>query len=93
MVFMVFGLAVFVAGRKVYRYKKLGGSPLTRVAQVVVAAVRNSNLRLPDDTSALYEYDEVPSSAEDNFKIKHTSQFRLSPTELAKHKMRPPLWF
>ncbi|KAF0929686.1 hypothetical protein E2562_023034, partial [Oryza meyeriana var. granulata] len=33
-----FGLAMFVAGRRVYRYKKLGESPLTRVSQVVVAA-------------------------------------------------------
>jgi solute carrier family 15 (peptide/histidine transporter), member 3/4 len=31
MAFAVLGLAVFVAGRKVYRYKKLEGSPLTRV--------------------------------------------------------------
>ncbi|CAN6305659.1 unnamed protein product [Urochloa humidicola] len=51
MLLMVSGLAVFVAGRKVYRYKKLGGSPLTRVAQVVVAAVRNYRLVLPEDAS------------------------------------------
>jgi peptide/histidine transporter 3/4 len=51
MLLMVSGLAVFVAGRKVYRYKKLGGSPLTSVAQVVVAAVRNYRLVLPEDTS------------------------------------------
>jgi peptide/histidine transporter 3/4 len=75
-VFMLCGLAAFAAGRRVYRYKELRGSPLTRVAQVVVAAVRNCNLRLPDDTSALYEYEVPSSSAEDNFKIKHTSQFR-----------------
>ncbi|CAN6311660.1 unnamed protein product [Urochloa humidicola] len=53
MLLMVSGLAVFVAGRKVYRYKKLGGSPLTRVAQVVVAAVRNYRLVLPEGTSGI----------------------------------------
>ncbi|KAM0911168.1 hypothetical protein ACQ4PT_013672 [Festuca glaucescens] len=65
-----FGLAVFVAGRKVYRYKPLGagGSPLTRVTQVVVAAVRNCRLELPDDASALYENGIVG---------RHTSQFRF----------------
>ncbi|XP_022678548.1 protein NRT1/ PTR FAMILY 8.3 isoform X1 [Setaria italica] len=53
MVLMVCGLVVFVAGRKVYRYKKLGGSPLTSVAQVVVAAVRNYHLVLPGDASGI----------------------------------------
>uniref|UniRef100_A0A453SGI8 Peptide transporter PTR2 n=1 Tax=Aegilops tauschii subsp. strangulata TaxID=200361 RepID=A0A453SGI8_AEGTS len=64
-----FGLAVFVAGGKIYRYKPLGvgGSPLTRVSQVVVAAARNRRLELPDDISALHEH----GGAE------HTSQFRF----------------
>uniref|UniRef100_A0ACD5UVQ1 Uncharacterized protein n=1 Tax=Avena sativa TaxID=4498 RepID=A0ACD5UVQ1_AVESA len=54
-VIMAFGLAVFVAGRKLYRYKRMSGSPFTRVFQVVVVAVRNYRLELPDDTTALYE--------------------------------------
>jgi len=66
-------LAVFVAGRKVYRYQKVGGSPLTTVSQVVVAAVRNYHLELPEDCSALHE---VPSTTEGNCRIQHTSQFR-----------------
>ncbi|OQU92019.1 hypothetical protein SORBI_3001G275800 [Sorghum bicolor] len=75
MVFMVFGLAAFVAGRKVYRYKKLSGSPLTRVAQVVVAAVRNCHLQLPEDTSALHHDTFFP--AEPNFKTEAARQFRF----------------
>ncbi|KAJ1295853.1 hypothetical protein BS78_01G254600 [Paspalum vaginatum] len=73
---MVCGLAAFAAGRRLYRYKKLrGSSPLTRVAQVVVAAVRNCSLGLPDDCSALYE---LPSSpAEHDCKIKPTRRFRF----------------
>ncbi|CAM0910053.1 unnamed protein product [Alopecurus aequalis] len=69
-VLLGFGLAVFVAGRKVYRYKPLGvgGSPLTRVCQVVVAAARNCRLQLPDDASVLHE----------NGRAGHdTSQFRF----------------
>ncbi|XP_039826327.1 protein NRT1/ PTR FAMILY 8.3-like isoform X2 [Panicum virgatum] len=56
MVLMMSGLAVFVAGRKVYRYKQLGVSPLTRVAQVVVAAVRNYRVVLHEDTSGGIEH-------------------------------------
>ncbi|CAL4932626.1 unnamed protein product [Urochloa decumbens] len=73
-VFMVSGLSVFIAGRKVYRYQKVGGSPLARVSQVVVAAVRNYDLVLPEDYSALHE---VPSPTDGNYKIQHTSQFRF----------------
>ncbi|KAM3192393.1 hypothetical protein ACQJBY_069553 [Aegilops geniculata] len=62
-----FGLAVFIAGARIYRYKPLGrgGSPLARVLQVVVAATRNCRLELPDDSSALHENDRG----------EHTSQF------------------
>ncbi|XBI01919.1 hypothetical protein VPH35_130579 [Triticum aestivum] len=64
-----FGLAVFVSGGKIYRYRPLGvgGSPLTRVSQVVVVAARNCRLELPDDTSALHE----------NGNAQHTGQFRF----------------
>ncbi|KAF8674873.1 hypothetical protein HU200_048007 [Digitaria exilis] len=58
----------------VYRYKKLVGSPLKRVTQVVVAAVRNYNLRLPEDCADLHE---VPVTTEQNCKIQHTQQFRF----------------
>uniref|UniRef100_A0ACD5X5N3 Uncharacterized protein n=1 Tax=Avena sativa TaxID=4498 RepID=A0ACD5X5N3_AVESA len=67
-VLMAFGLAVFVAGGKVYRYKRTDGSPFTRVFQVVVAAVRNCRLELPDDVSALHEYGGAVGGH-------HTSQF------------------
>lgn len=73
MVLMVFGLTVFVTGKKIYRYKKLGASPLKRVSQVVVAALRNYRLKLPDDISALHG---VPSLAGANCKTEHTNQFR-----------------
>uniref|UniRef100_A0A0D3HAI9 Major facilitator superfamily (MFS) profile domain-containing protein n=1 Tax=Oryza barthii TaxID=65489 RepID=A0A0D3HAI9_9ORYZ len=69
-----FGLALFFAGRKVYRYKKQGGSPLTRVSQVVVAAVRNHRLKLPDDSSLLHE---VPKVTEDDYRTQLTTQFRF----------------
>ena len=59
---IVFGLVAFVAGRRVYRYKKLEGSPLKRVTQVVVAAVRNYRVVLPEDTSG----------------IEHSRQFRYA---------------
>uniref|UniRef100_A0A0E0B750 Major facilitator superfamily (MFS) profile domain-containing protein n=1 Tax=Oryza glumipatula TaxID=40148 RepID=A0A0E0B750_9ORYZ len=70
-VVMAFFLAVFFAGSTVYRYRPVGGSPLTGVCQVVVAAVRKWHLVLPDDSSLLYE----PQVAD--HRIKHTDQFRF----------------
>uniref|UniRef100_A0ACD5WDM8 Uncharacterized protein n=4 Tax=Avena sativa TaxID=4498 RepID=A0ACD5WDM8_AVESA len=68
-VLMGFGLAVFVAGGKVYRYRRMSGSPFTRVFQVLVVAVRNCRLELPDDTTALSLYADGRAA--------HTSQFRF----------------
>lgn len=94
-VLIVFCLAVFVAGSRVYRFRKLGVSPLKSLSQVVVAAVRKSHLQLPDDTSLLYELTSSPSGTESNHKIQHTDQFRfldkaaivLPPTD--KQRMAP----
>uniref|UniRef100_A0A0E0QVL1 Major facilitator superfamily (MFS) profile domain-containing protein n=1 Tax=Oryza rufipogon TaxID=4529 RepID=A0A0E0QVL1_ORYRU len=74
MLLMGFGLSMFVAGRRVYRYRKLGRSPLTRVSQVVVAAARNHRLKLPDDSSLLHE---LPSLTEGGYRIQHTTRFRF----------------
>uniref|UniRef100_A0A0E0M709 Major facilitator superfamily (MFS) profile domain-containing protein n=1 Tax=Oryza punctata TaxID=4537 RepID=A0A0E0M709_ORYPU len=74
MLLLGFGLAVFITGRRMYRYKKLGGSPLTRVFQVLVAAVRNHRLNLPDDSSLLHELPGVP---EGDYRTQHTNQFRF----------------
>lgn len=74
MILMSLGFTVFVAGRRMYRYKKLGESPMKRVSQVVVAAARNCCLELPDDCSALHQ---LPSPSEATFKVDHTNQFRF----------------
>ncbi|XP_040384278.1 protein NRT1/ PTR FAMILY 8.3-like isoform X2 [Oryza brachyantha] len=75
MLLMGFSLAMFVAGRRVYRYRKLGGSPLTRVSQVVVAAARNHRMKLPDDSSLLHELPRLNDG--DHYRVQHTTQFRF----------------
>ncbi|KAL0927289.1 hypothetical protein M5K25_001452 [Dendrobium thyrsiflorum] len=53
------GLAVsvliFVAGTPFYRHKPLAGSPFTKMAQVVVAAMRKWRATLPADPKELHE--------------------------------------
>ncbi|KAH0939609.1 hypothetical protein HID58_007070, partial [Brassica napus] len=48
-VFMGLATASFFFGTPLYRFQKPRGSPITRACQVLVAAYRNMNLRLPEE--------------------------------------------
>ncbi|EER91805.1 protein NRT1/ PTR FAMILY 8.3 [Sorghum bicolor] len=74
-VLMLICFPAFLAGSRVYRFRKMGVSPLTSILQVVVAAVRKWHVKLPDDSSLLYEQASSPSTTE--HKNKHTNQFRF----------------
>ncbi|XBH53843.1 hypothetical protein VPH35_076257 [Triticum aestivum] len=76
-VLMALGLAVFVGGSRVYRFRKLRASPFTSICQVLVAAVRKWHVQLPDDTSPLYEPTSSSSAPESSHNIQHTNQFRF----------------
>lgn len=60
---MAMGIAVcsFFSGTRLYRHQKLGGSPLTRIAQVLVASFRKWNIPVPRDKSGLYEVQDKES--------------------------------
>ncbi|KAL7195215.1 hypothetical protein ACSBR1_035435 [Camellia fascicularis] len=52
---MATSVVIFCIGRPFYRYRKLTGSPLTPMLQVVVAAIRKRNLPRVSDPAELYE--------------------------------------
>lgn len=79
-VLMLICLPVFLAGSRVYRSRKMGLSPLKRIFQVVVAAVWKRHMKLPVDRSLLYETTNLPYATDTSHKIKHTSEFRYTPT-------------
>ncbi|XP_048545146.1 protein NRT1/ PTR FAMILY 8.3-like [Triticum urartu] len=69
------GLSCLVAASRTYRFQRTRGSPLTRVCQVVVAAVRKFSVDTPADSSLLYDMLEddhvgVP-------RIEHTTDLRF----------------
>lgn len=72
---MAASLAVFLLGRRYYRYRVPEGSPLTPLLQVLVAAFRNRRLPLPDDDAELYEV-RRPQSGKMRL-LCHTYQLRF----------------
>ncbi|XP_020104166.1 protein NRT1/ PTR FAMILY 8.3-like isoform X2 [Ananas comosus] len=76
-VFMAMAIGSFFIGSKIYRFQKPGGSPIIRVCQVVVAAVRKWSLDLPHDSSLLYELPGKTSAIEGSRKLEHTSELEF----------------
>ncbi|ESW29333.1 hypothetical protein PHAVU_002G061900 [Phaseolus vulgaris] len=69
---IVVALLVFLWGTRKYRFKKLVGSPLTQIAEVLVAAMRKRKLELPSDSSMLFnDYDTKKQT------MPHSKQFRF----------------
>ncbi|CAO2193219.1 unnamed protein product [Urochloa humidicola] len=69
--------ALFFAGTPMYRHRLPGGSPLTRVAQVLVAAFRKRNAGFGSGGFVgLYEVAGTKSAVRGSAKIEHTDDFR-----------------
>ncbi|XP_047942293.1 protein NRT1/ PTR FAMILY 5.2-like isoform X2 [Salvia hispanica] len=66
-------IVVFIFGTRYYRHKLPPGSPLTRMARVLVATVRKWGAVVPNDPKQLYELplDEYSSSGQ--FRLDHSS--------------------
>lgn len=75
---MAIAVVSFFSGTRLYRYQKPGGSPLTRIIQVLVASVRKYKVKVPEDKSLLYETaDTESSSIQGSRKLDHTNEFRF----------------
>ncbi|CAO1942691.1 unnamed protein product [Urochloa humidicola] len=91
-------VAVFLAGTAAYQsHQPPGGSPITRVAQVVAAAVRKWRVEAPEDAAELHECegDDGMSAIQGSRRLAHTDQFRFldkAAVETAGDKARPSPW-
>ncbi|XP_065881805.1 protein NRT1/ PTR FAMILY 4.5-like [Euphorbia lathyris] len=80
--FIICTLAVFFAilflcmGKSLYRHDSPQGSPITRFAQVFVAAIRNRELPIPESSHELHEIYDKKAGKQCEI-IKRTDQFRL----------------
>lgn len=73
---MAIAVGSFFSGTRLYRNQKPGGSPLTRICQVIVASWRKRRVNVPEDTSVLYETTDAKSAIVGSRKLDHTKDFR-----------------
>ncbi|XWS69434.1 hypothetical protein CRYUN_Cryun04dG0178600 [Craigia yunnanensis] len=74
--FMGLAIGSFFSGTPLYRFQKPGGSPITRMCQVLVASFRKWNLKVPEDSSLLYETGDKHSAIEGSRKLDHSDELK-----------------
>ncbi|XP_058079793.1 protein NRT1/ PTR FAMILY 8.3-like isoform X3 [Magnolia sinica] len=72
--FMGLAIGSFFSGTILYRFQKPGGSPITRMCQVVVASLRKWNVEVPHDSSLLYEVQDKTSAIGGSRKLEHSDE-------------------
>ncbi|KAL7136301.1 hypothetical protein ABFS83_10G020600 [Erythranthe nasuta] len=72
---MALAVVSFFSGTRLYRKQRPGGSPLTRICQVIVASFRKVGVDVPKDKFDLYETEEEHESAvKGSRKLEHTEK-------------------
>ncbi|XP_015583674.1 protein NRT1/ PTR FAMILY 8.1-like isoform X1 [Ricinus communis] len=71
---MAIAVMTFFSGIKLYRNQRPGGSPLTRICQVIVASLRKFRVQVPKDESLLFETSDEESAVKGSRKLDHTEQ-------------------
>ncbi|KAL0419484.1 UNVERIFIED_CONTAM: protein NRT1/ PTR FAMILY 4.6 [Sesamum radiatum] len=70
------GFIILAFGKNFYLFQPLADSPIVRISQVILAAVHNRHLDLPENSDELYEIDDKERDTSED-KLLHTNQFRF----------------
>jgi solute carrier family 15 (peptide/histidine transporter), member 3/4 len=76
-ILLLFSTLVFLLGTPLYRHKLPSGSPLTRMVQVFVAAMRKWKLNVPNDSKELHDLSIEEYTSKGRYRINHSSSLRL----------------
>ncbi|KAF8032590.1 hypothetical protein BT93_D1489 [Corymbia citriodora subsp. variegata] len=74
---LALSILVFLVGTPSYRHKAPSGSPLTRIAQVLVASIRKQKLPVLSDPKELYELRLEQYAELKKFPINHSTSLRF----------------
>ncbi|KAK9749809.1 hypothetical protein RND81_02G151900 [Saponaria officinalis] len=72
--FMGIAAVSFLSGTFMYRFQRPGGSPSTRICQVIVASLLKRKLEVPRDVGLLYEIPDQHSAIAGSRKLEHTEE-------------------
>lgn len=73
---LAISIMVFIFGTKYYRQKAPVGSPCTRIAQVLVAAIKKWRVTVPIDPKELYDLKLEEYTNSKTFRIDHSNSLR-----------------
>ncbi|KAF2618583.1 hypothetical protein F2Q68_00041496 [Brassica cretica] len=73
---MVIAVMFFFSGSRYYRLQRPQGNPLTRIFQVIVAALRKISVEVPEDKSQLFEIADDASNITGSWKLEHTDNLK-----------------
>lgn len=73
---MLLSIVAFVFGSPFYRTEKPKGSPMVRLAQVIVAAVKKRKHTLPNDPKFLYQNREIDAAIALEGRLLHTNDYK-----------------
>ncbi|KAJ6430241.1 hypothetical protein OIU84_021616 [Salix udensis] len=74
---LLISVVIFLAGTPLYRHRLPTGSPFTRMAKVIVAAMRKTKVSVPHDPKELYELDLDEYAKGGKFRIDSTPTLRF----------------
>jgi peptide/histidine transporter 3/4 len=73
---LAISIIIFLVGTPFYRHKVPRGSPFTKMAKVIVAAIKKWNVPIPSDPKELYELDLEEYAKKGNVRIDSTPTLR-----------------
>jgi solute carrier family 15 (peptide/histidine transporter), member 3/4 len=73
---MLLSIVAFVFGSPFYKTEKPKGSPMVRLAQVIVAAVKKRKHTLPNDPKFLYQNREIDAAIALEGRLLHTNDYK-----------------
>ncbi|KAF9625567.1 hypothetical protein IFM89_024340 [Coptis chinensis] len=74
---MGISIIAFIIGYPLYRNIDPSGSPFTRLAQVIAAAIKKRKVPMVSDPKLLYENEELDAPISTDGKLLHSNQLRL----------------
>ncbi|KAM7270898.1 hypothetical protein ACFE04_030112 [Oxalis oulophora] len=95
---MAVSIVAFMAGSRLYLKLKPEGSPMTRIAQVIAAAIKKKRYIVPRDSTLLYRNNDLDDAIAREGRIDHTNQFKwLDKAAIVTEKdfkssQQPDLW-